>query len=80
VWTKRAFGEWTPAAGINGGAIFRPVNRLGNIQSDRITPVAVWHLVKAAAKRADNKNLAPGIVHQFAGLPATTGAGAINLN
>jgi integrase len=26
---------------------------------DRITPKAIWHVVKAAAKRADIKNLAP---------------------
>src|ERR1017187_5868777 len=29
VWTKRAVDEWTTAAGINGGAIFRRVSRLG---------------------------------------------------
>jgi integrase len=59
LWAKQAFDEWTMAAGINSGAIFRRVNRLGQIWGDRITPKAVWHVVKAAAKRADIKGLAP---------------------
>jgi integrase len=47
------------AADINGGAIFRRVNRLDKIWGDRITPEAIWHVVKAAANRAGIKNLAP---------------------
>src|ERR1035437_8806596 len=46
-------------AGINGGAIFRRVSRLDKIWGDRITPKAIWHVVKAAAKRAEIENLAP---------------------
>jgi site-specific recombinase XerD len=57
-WTKRAVDEWTAAAGING-AIFRRVSHLGKIWGDRITPKAIWHVVKAAAKRAGIQNLAP---------------------
>jgi len=52
VWAKLAVDEWTTAAGINDGAIFRRVSRLGKIWGDRITPKAIWHIVKAAAKRA----------------------------
>jgi site-specific recombinase XerD len=59
VWAKRAVDEWTTAAGINGGTIFRRVSRLGKIWGDKITPKAVWHVVRAAAKRADIKGLAP---------------------
>jgi integrase len=47
------------AAGINGGAIFRRVSRLDKIWGDGITPKAIWHVVKATAKRSDIKNLAP---------------------
>jgi site-specific recombinase XerD len=57
-WTKRAVDEWTVAAGING-VIFRRVSRMGKIWGDRITPKAIWHVVKAAAKRAGITNLAP---------------------
>jgi integrase len=59
LWAKRAVDEWIAAAGINEGTIFRRVNRLGKIWGDRITPKAVWHVVRAAAKRADIKGLAP---------------------
>jgi len=59
VWAKRAVDEWTTAAGINSGKIFRRVSRLGKIWGDRITPKAVWHVVREAASRADIKGLAP---------------------
>ena len=56
-WTKRAVDEWTTAAGINAGLIFRRVSRLGKLWGDGITPKAIWHVVKAAAKRAGIKDL-----------------------
>jgi len=59
MWAKRAVDEWTTAAAINGGAIFRRVNRLGKIWGDGITPKAIWHIVKAAAKRVGIRDLAP---------------------
>jgi len=33
---------------------------------DGITPKAIWHVVKAAAKRADIKNLAPHDLRRYA--------------
>ena len=59
LWAKRAVGEWIGAAAITDGTIFRRVSRLDKIWGDGITPKAIWHVVKAAAKRADIKNLAP---------------------
>ena len=59
VWAKRCVDEWTAAAGINGGAIFRRVSRLDKIWGAGITAKAIWHVVKAAAERACIKNLAP---------------------
>src|ERR1700722_5577005 len=50
-WAKRAVDECTTAAGINAGAIFRRVSRLDKIWGDSIAPKAIWHAVKAAAKR-----------------------------
>jgi len=50
---------WTTAAGINGGTIFRRVSRLDKISGDGITPKAIWHVVKTAAKGVDIKNFAP---------------------
>ncbi len=59
LWAKRAVDEWTRAAAITDGAMFRRVSRLDKIWGGSITPKAIWHVVKAAAKRADIKNLAP---------------------
>jgi len=59
VWAKRAVDEWTDAAKINEGAIFRRVGRLGKIWGEGLTPRAIWHIVKSAAKRAEMNNLAP---------------------
>ena len=47
------------AAGINGGRIFRRVGRVDKVWGIGLTPKAIWHIVKAAAKRADVKDLAP---------------------
>jgi integrase len=59
VWVKGAIDEWTTAAGIKDGVIFRRVSRLGTIGGDRITAKAIWHVVKAAVKRAGIRTLAP---------------------
>ena len=66
MWAKRTVDEWTTAAAINGGAIFRRVNRLGKIWGDGITPKAIWHIVKAAAKRIGIRNLAPHNLRRYA--------------
>ena len=59
VWAKRAVDEWTGAAKIDQGAIFRRVSRQEKVRGEGLTPKAIWHIVKAAAKRAAIKNLAP---------------------
>ncbi len=66
VRAKRAVDEWTTAAAINGGPIFRRINRLGKIWGDGITPKAIWHIVKAAAKRVGIRNLAPHDLRRYA--------------
>jgi hypothetical protein len=35
------------------------------VEGDGITPKAIWHVVKAAAKRADIKNLAPHDLRRY---------------
>jgi integrase len=58
-WAKRAVDEWTEAAGISKGRICLRVDRFGKTWGESITPKAIWHVVKAAAKRAGIQNLAP---------------------
>src|SRR5215471_4160520 len=64
-WVKRAVDEWTAAAAIHG-VIFRRVSRMGKIWGDRITPKAIWHVVKTAAKRAGITSLAPHDLRRYA--------------
>ena len=59
VWVKRTVDAWTAAAEISAGTIFRRVSRTGKPWGDGITPKAIWHVVKAAAKRTGISNLAP---------------------
>ena len=56
---KRIVDEWTDAASIRTGVLFRRVGSRGKIWGASLTPKAIWHIVKAVAKRGDIKNLAP---------------------
>jgi len=47
------------AAGIPTGKIFRQVHRTGEILGVGITPKAIWHIVKRAARFAGIEKLAP---------------------
>jgi integrase len=58
-WAKRMVDEWVKAAAIEDGPIFRKVNRLERVWGDKLTPKAIWHIVKAAAAKAGIPNLAP---------------------
>jgi len=58
-WVKATIDDWIAASGINKGIIFRRVNRTDGVWGEGITPKAVWHVVKAAAKRSEIKGLAP---------------------
>jgi integrase len=59
MWAKRAVDEWMMAADIRSGVVFHRVSRLDKICGAGITPKAIWHVMKGAAKRADIQNLAP---------------------
>ena len=58
-WVKRAVDAWTQSAGITTGFIFRAVGRSATIWGDHITPKAIWHVVKRAARCAGIAHLAP---------------------
>jgi integrase len=58
-WVKCTVDSWTRAAGITTNFIFRAASRTGAIWGEHITPKAIWHVVKGAARRAGIANLAP---------------------
>ena len=47
-----AVRSWLEASGISMGAIFRGLDRYGNIRSDRLSTRAVGDVIKRAAKAA----------------------------
>jgi site-specific recombinase XerD len=58
-WVKAAVDEWTKAADIADGRVFRCVSRTASIWGNGITEKVVWHIVKDCAKRAGIQQLAP---------------------
>src|ERR1035438_6545248 len=45
-WVKTALDEWTNAAGVSDGRVFRCVSRKGAIWGQGITEKVVWHIVR----------------------------------
>jgi integrase len=58
-WVKKSVDEWTRAAEIHTGFVFRKVNSLNKVWGERLSSKAIWHIVKKAAKRAGIDRLAP---------------------
>ena len=58
-WVRSELNDWVAAAAIDGGKLFRRVNKVGRIWGDGMTVKAVWHIVKESAKRIGVAKLAP---------------------
>ena len=58
-WVKAALDDWTTAAGITEGKIFRAVARAGKIWGDGISQNVVWYVVKGCCERAGLPHIAP---------------------
>ena len=58
-WVKALLDEWLQAANINGGKLFRRVNKNGKAWGAGLTEKAVWHVVREYARTAGIERLAP---------------------
>jgi integrase len=58
-WVKTAVDAWTAAAGIWEGAVFRPINKVGQVWGQAMTAKVLWDVVRTAAARAGIEKLAP---------------------
>jgi integrase len=58
-WVKNVIDEWTRAANISNGYLFRKLDRTHKVWGERLSAKAIWHIVKRAAKRAGIDRLAP---------------------
>ena len=58
-WAKRALDDWTTAAAIMDGRIFRAVSRTGKVWGVGITQNVVWYVVKGCCQKAGLERIAP---------------------
>ena len=58
-WVKARVDQWTTAACLQHGTLFRAINKAGRVWGTGMTPKVVWDLVRSAAGRAGIERLAP---------------------
>jgi site-specific recombinase XerD len=59
LWVKAALDQWTAAAGVREGRIFRAVARTGKVWGKGISQNVVWYVVKAYCERVGLEHIAP---------------------
>jgi site-specific recombinase XerD len=59
LWAKTAIDNWTSAAALGGGRLFRAIRRNGALWGRGVTQNVVWYVVKNCAQRAGIEKLAP---------------------
>ena len=57
-WVKAALDQWTRAAGVMEGRIFRAVARAGKVWGKGISQNVVWYVVKSCCERAGLEHIA----------------------
>lgn len=58
-WVKAALDQWTRAAGVSGGKIFRAVAGLGKVWGRGISQNVVWYVVRTCCEKAGLEHIAP---------------------
>ena len=58
-WVKAALDQWTRAANIREGKIFRRVARLGKVWGGSLSQNVVWYVVRTCCERAGLEHIAP---------------------
>jgi site-specific recombinase XerD len=58
-WVHGLLDDWTKAAGITAGGLFRRVSSAGRVWGEAVTEKLVWHVVKEFAAKIGVSKLAP---------------------
>jgi len=58
-WAKQALDQWTAAARIADGKIFRRVSSMGKVWGKGISQNVVWYVVKGCCEKAGLEHIAP---------------------
>ncbi len=65
-WVKAALDQWTVAARVTEGKIFRAVARAGKVWGKGISQNVVWYVVKTCCERAGLEHIAPHDLRSYA--------------
>ena len=65
-WVKAALDQWTRAANIREGKIFRRVARLGKVWGGGLSQNVVWYVVRTCCERAGLEHIAPHDLRSYA--------------
>ena len=63
-WVTAALDQWTAAAGVRAGRIFRAVARMGKVWGKGISQNVVWYVVRTCCERAGLEHIAPQDLRQ----------------
>ncbi len=58
LWVKPVIDDWTEAAGIAAGHLFRPINKCDTLSGERLSAQAIYEILKTCGFRA-GMNIAP---------------------
>jgi site-specific recombinase XerD len=58
-WVKAALDQWTRAAGVGEGKIFRAVASRGKVWGSGLSQNVVWYVVRTCCQRAGLEHIAP---------------------
>src|SRR5205823_13438828 len=59
IWVKAALDQWTRAANVTEGKIFRAVARMGKVWGRGISQNVVWYVVRTCCERVGLEHIAP---------------------
>ncbi|HEX2665287.1 MAG TPA: tyrosine-type recombinase/integrase [Candidatus Acidoferrum sp.] len=65
-WVHGLLDDWTRAAGISAGSLFRRVSSAGRVWGEAVTEKLVWHVVKEFAAKIGVSKLAPHDLRRYA--------------
>jgi integrase len=77
LWVKTAIDNWSCAAGISEGRLFRAIRKNGALWGRGVTQNVVWYVVKNCAQRAGIEKLAPHDLRRSCARMCHTAGGGI---
>lgn len=77
-WAKAAINEWSRAAGVTEGLVFRAVNKGDRVVGGGITPQAIYNIIVRYAEELEKKGVAPHDLRRTFAKLAHKGGAAID--